>query len=530
MNHFNLNAASADLRRSVARLPAHGWLRALTAVCLAAASLGAQAQTAQVLKNLVINHGSLAAGDVVFTNFRLPLLQYGQILPNPADTFPVLYDGADVSVKASVDADGKIALVLTPIDPATGLPKPYATNAAPGAALPTDMFRYIEYDVVVTNPLRRLHGVDLAFGPGTTAVGGSVAGNGVMFFDETQTVQFQYQNVAQDIRYYGGEINNAGTTLLPGGDHAGARFAGSWGLYASDFGGIRVGNATLDSLSIRFSLAAAVPPAVPEPLRIGRFFADAVFLNGPAPAGGATIALNSETPSALTVPASVTVPAGSFYAAYRAQKQPVLNWTQVVVDGIFNNTVSQAVESVYVGQAVGSAPLPTLTVALTGKGKVISAQRTINCGAVCSTTPALGLGWTEILTAIPGTGSVFSGWTGACSGTAPTCGVIVNGLVDVGATFTTPAGGGGGGAGGGATSFKLTVAKSNSGTVLSTPSGINCGSTCTTSFGTGNAVALTATPPPGLAFLGWSGACSGTAQSCTVTMNADTKVQANFSK
>ena len=74
------------------------------------------------------------------------------------------------------------------------------------------------------------------------------------------------------------------------------------------------------------------------------------------------------------------------------------------------------------------------------------------------------------------------------------------------------------------------MAKSNSGTVVSTPTGINCGNTCTASYAAGNAVTLTATPPPGLAFLGWSGACSGAVPSCTVTMNADTKVQANFSK
>jgi hypothetical protein len=527
MNHFYPNAASADQHRLVARLPAQGWFRALTALCLAAGSLCAQAQTAQVLKNLVINHGSLAAGDVVFTNFRLPLLQPGQIIPL-GDTFPVLYDGADVSVQARVAVDGKINLVLTPIDTATGLPKPYAVDAKPGALLPTDMFRYIEYDVVVTNPLRRLHGVDRAFGPGTTAVMGSIAQNAVMFFDATQPIQaYQYQLVGDDILSNGLEIANTGTALLPGGDRAGARFSAVWGLISSDWGGTRIGNATLDSVSIRFSLADAVVPPVPVPLRVSSLFADAVYLSAPAPAGGATIALSSDTPTALTVPASVTVPQGAFYAAYRSQKQPVLNWTLVTVSGNFNTNITQAVESVYVGQAVGSAPLPTLTVALTGKGKVTSAQRTINCGTVCSTTPALGVGWTEVLTATAGSGSVFSSWTGACSGTALTCSVIVNGLVDVGATFTAAPGGGGGGGSGG---FKLTVAKSNSGTVTSSPSGINCGATCTTSYGAGNAVALMATPPPGLAFLGWSGACSGTAPSCTLTMNVDTKVQANFSK
>ena len=216
-------------------------------------------QTGEVLKNLVVNHGSLAAGDVVFTNFRLPLLQFGTILP-VGDTFPVLYDGADVSVQASLAADGKIALVLTPIDTATGLPKPYAVNAKPGAALPTDKFRYIEYDVVVTNPLRRLHGVDRAFGPGTTAVMASTAQNSVQFFDATQPFQFQYQPVGADILFNGTLIGNTGTSLLPGGDRAGARFSGVWGLISGDWGGIRVGNATLDSVSIRFSLADVVAP------------------------------------------------------------------------------------------------------------------------------------------------------------------------------------------------------------------------------------------------------------------------------
>ena len=58
-----------------------------------------------------------------------------------------------------------------------------------------------------------------------------------------------------------------------------------------------------------------------------------------------------------------------------------------------------------------------------------------------------------------------------------------------------------GGGGGGVSGFKLSVAKSNSGTVTSTPAGINCGNTCTSNYAAGNAVSLTATPPPGLAFL-----------------------------
>ena len=39
---------------------------------------------------------------------------------------------------------------------------------------------------------------------------------------------------------------------------------------------------------------------------------------------------------------------------------------------------------------------------------------------------------------------------------------------------------------------------------------------------------LTATPDPGSPWLGWGGACSGTARTCTVTMNSDKSVTANF--
>jgi endo-1,4-beta-xylanase len=76
----------------------------------------------------------------------------------------------------------------------------------------------------------------------------------------------------------------------------------------------------------------------------------------------------------------------------------------------------------------------------------------------------------------------------------------------------------------------LTVTKSGtgSGTVTSSPSGINCGSTCSASFSSGTQVTLTASPDSGSTFDGWGGACSGTATTCTVTMNQAQSVTANF--
>jgi len=76
----------------------------------------------------------------------------------------------------------------------------------------------------------------------------------------------------------------------------------------------------------------------------------------------------------------------------------------------------------------------------------------------------------------------------------------------------------------------ITVSKAGtgSGTVTSSPSGINCGGTCTASFtGVGSAITLTATPAAGSTFAGWSGggtpACSGTG-TCTVRADNITEI------
>ena len=80
-------------------------------------------------------------------------------------------------------------------------------------------------------------------------------------------------------------------------------------------------------------------------------------------------------------------------------------------------------------------------------------------------------------------------------------------------------------------SFTLTVSKTGGGggTVKSAPTGINCGGDCSQSYSSGTAVTLTATPNKTSVFDGWSGACTGTGP-CTVTMNANNSVTANFSR
>ncbi len=84
-------------------------------------------------------------------------------------------------------------------------------------------------------------------------------------------------------------------------------------------------------------------------------------------------------------------------------------------------------------------------------------------------------------------------------------------------------------AGGQVQKYKLTVSKSGtgSGTVASTPAGINCGTDCEQAYDPNTGVSLTATPAAGSAFSGWSGACSGTG-GCSVTMDGDKTVVATF--
>lgn len=66
------------------------------------------------------------------------------------------------------------------------------------------------------------------------------------------------------------------------------------------------------------------------------------------------------------------------------------------------------------------------------------------------------------------------------------------------------------------------------GSVSSTPAGISCGTTCSRRFGSGASVTLRATPASGYQFAGWTGACSGSSNTCTLAMNQARTVFATF--
>jgi Divergent InlB B-repeat domain len=158
---------------------------------------------------------------------------------------------------------------------------------------------------------------------------------------------------------------------------------------------------------------------------------------------------------------------------------------------------------------------PTLSVTKTGSGagSVSSSPNGIACGSSCAAVYDVGAVVTLI--ASPGDGSTFDGWSGACSGSGA-CTVALDGDRTVGATFTLAR-------------HTLTVARagSGSGTVSSSPAGIDCGASCSAAYDHGTAVTLTASATGESIFVGWSGACSGTG-GCTVGLDGDKAVTATF--
>jgi Tol biopolymer transport system component len=161
--------------------------------------------------------------------------------------------------------------------------------------------------------------------------------------------------------------------------------------------------------------------------------------------------------------------------------------------------------------ATFDAAILDVTVAGDGLGTVVSSPAGIDCEFDCS--EAYLAGTVVTLTATPEANAVFAGWTGPCTGTG-TCVVTMNGDVAVTATFDTA-------------NVTVTKAGDGSGTVTSSPAGIDCGNDCTEPYLPGTNVTLTAVPAARSVFVGWSGACTGTG-ACVIAAASDASVTATF--
>ena len=153
-----------------------------------------------------------------------------------------------------------------------------------------------------------------------------------------------------------------------------------------------------------------------------------------------------------------------------------------------------------------------LTVAVTGSGAVTSSPAGIACPPTC--TGSFAAGSTVTLTPVPAPGFRLTAWSGSCTG-AGACAVRMDGARSVGAAF-------------GPRPVTVAVTVRGSGSVTSSPAGIQCPADCEESFTAGTAVTLTATPAADWSFAGWLGGCTGTGP-CTLTPLDDVAVTARFS-
>jgi hypothetical protein len=159
-----------------------------------------------------------------------------------------------------------------------------------------------------------------------------------------------------------------------------------------------------------------------------------------------------------------------------------------------------------------------LSVATTGPGTIASGDKKIDCGEICS--HAYRTGTLVKLTATPTEeGATFVEWGGACTGDGA-CEPTLSRAESVTALFApAPA------------TLTVTTTGDGRGAVNSSDGLINCGEECSHAYPHGTVVTLAAEPGRGFAFEGWSGPRAGDCGadvSCTVTIDEDTSVSAEF--
>jgi hypothetical protein len=167
------------------------------------------------------------------------------------------------------------------------------------------------------------------------------------------------------------------------------------------------------------------------PFRVGFYYsADSTITTADLYSGwfctfsaGLAAGLSSTCNGLIGVPSSLST--GNFFLGAIADD------LQAVIEVNENNN-SRAADTGSIALVV-----PSLTIAKngTGSGTVTSKPKGINCGGTCSLRFTVNVAVT--LTAKAAKGSKFGGWGGGCSGTR-TCKVIVNGAIQVTATFNKP--------------------------------------------------------------------------------------------
>ena len=263
--------------------------------------------------------------------------------------------------------------------------------------------------------------------------------------------------------------------------------------------------------------------------------------------GGGSVATAQGVSPAIACTLAAGTPSGACGADYAENALVTLNATPAIGSnfsgwsGVCTGTGACQVTMTAARQVLATFTIAVQTFGLTVNGSgsgsgVVESSAGVTPAIACTATAGVTSGacagtyasGTDVtLTANPGPGSSFTGWSGACAGTG-TCQVTMLQARAVTATFATST----------ATTARLTVAGSGDGngnvTAAAATPPIACAITagaatgfCAQDYAIGTVVVLTAAASSGSTFTGWSGACTGTG-ACQVTMNSARQVVATF--
>ena len=272
----------------------------------------------------------------------------------------------------------------------------------------------------------------------------------------------------------------------------------------------RIETLTFDGTAATLTLSEAVwSPSAPA---AGDF---AVTEDGSAISVSTVTAATSADTASRTI--ALTTAAALTGAQVSVRYTPNADTARRPRDGAGNELAAQTVQASR--QATLSVTAPTIGGYVTGTNG--AGTKVIDCGSGARTdcTATVNSGSALTLTAMPDSGYLFGGWSGACTGKASSCSVTVNADVGVTAAFGL--------------ARTLTVTAPSNGTIAGADAGgeqvIACGTDCSATLIDGASVTLTAAPASGYALSAWGGACAAeTTSSCALTMNANKSVSATF--
>lgn len=236
---------------------------------------------------------------------------------------------------------------------------------------------------------------------------------------------------------------------------------------------------------------------------------------------GTVITLSSGDAGTLQVPASVTIPYGSFSTSFTV--------TTNVVNGSKGVSVKATGTDSNLTTIVTVSPIPPISIVsadwdpdtLLFKVQANSTDNTpiLTYGGDAASGPIgtmqfeLGV-WkgSTVMTTPPAVATVWSSF-----GATASMPVTIKGVKSGGGGVKT---GGGGGGGSTTTTYKLSTSKTGKGTITISP--------VAATYAPGTVVTLTATPDAGSPWIGWTGSVVSKTQTIKVTMNSNLSLTANF--